>query len=101
MTDQKEASELVNPHHSSTVNLLRQRAAIELRVPRSGLEWLDAMINESRRLDYAGNALVGILTSEQCHPKSEHRCSNDDLVDCSFEIANAMLSESVKEAGDE
>lgn len=30
---------------------LRQHAAIELRVPNSGLAWLDTMIVESRRLD--------------------------------------------------
>ncbi len=31
---------------------LRVFAAIRLRVPDSGLPWLDEMIRESRRLDY-------------------------------------------------
>jgi hypothetical protein len=30
---------------------LRIHAAIQLRVPRSGIPWLDRMIRESRRLD--------------------------------------------------
>ena len=39
----------------------REFAAIAFRVPDSGLAWLDAMIVEARRLDYAGQALKGIL----------------------------------------
>ena len=36
---------------------LRQYAAIKLRVPDSGLDWLDAMIQESRRDEFAGHAM--------------------------------------------
>ena len=37
---------------------LRQYAAIKLKVPDSGEEWLDDMIRESRRLDHAGQFIA-------------------------------------------
>jgi len=51
---------------------LRQYAAIRLKVPQSGLPWLDEMINEARRDAFAGQALAGLLAdpsvtaSEKC-----------------------------------
>ncbi|OHC82897.1 MAG: hypothetical protein A3G73_02570 [Rhodospirillales bacterium RIFCSPLOWO2_12_FULL_67_15] len=41
---------------------LRQYAAIKLRVPDSGLAWLDEMILASRRAEYAGLAMQGLLS---------------------------------------
>jgi 5,10-methylenetetrahydrofolate reductase len=40
---------------------LRQYAAIHLKVPQSGLPWLDEMINEARRDAFARQALAGLL----------------------------------------
>ena len=40
---------------------LRQYAAIKLRVPDSGEPWLDAMITESLRNEFAAAALQGML----------------------------------------
>ena len=40
---------------------LRQYAAIKLRVPDSGEEWLDEMIRKSLRDEFAGKAMEGIL----------------------------------------
>ena len=40
---------------------LRQYAAIKLRVPDSGVEWLDKMIETSLRNDLAAKALQGLL----------------------------------------
>lgn len=44
---------------------LRQHAAIELRVPDSGIDWIDAMIRESNReamrADLAGQALPALI----------------------------------------
>ncbi|MHA7813230.1 MAG: hypothetical protein ACX94C_07565 [Phycisphaerales bacterium] len=37
---------------------LRQYAAIQLRVPNSGTDWLDEMIRESKRDEFAGQALA-------------------------------------------
>ena len=42
----------------------REAAAIALCVPDSGLAWLDTMIVEARRLDYAGQALIGVLSKD-------------------------------------
>jgi hypothetical protein len=65
---------------------LRQYAAIKLRVPDSGTDWLDDMIREGRRMDYAGQALAGSLAN-----------SNDDFNEPPTKWANAnadaMLAE--------
>ena len=42
---------------------LRQYAAIKLRVPESGLAWLDEMILASRRAEYAVLAMQGFLAN--------------------------------------
>lgn len=42
---------------------LREYAAIKLRVPDSGCGWLDEMIRKSLRDSFAGQALVGLITS--------------------------------------
>jgi hypothetical protein len=39
---------------------LRQYAAINLRVPDSGTDWLDAMILEAKRDDIAGQAMIAL-----------------------------------------
>ena len=39
---------------------LRQYAAIKLRVPESGVKWLDAMIRESRKQDHVGLLIARI-----------------------------------------
>lgn len=41
---------------------LRQYAAIKLRVPQSGDDWLDSMILEARRLDAAEKAMQAYFT---------------------------------------
>lgn len=40
---------------------LRQYAAIKLRIPDSGIDWLDKMIVKSKRDDLAAQALQGML----------------------------------------
>lgn len=42
---------------------LRQYAAIKLRVPNSGTDWLDAMIVEAKRDELAAKAMQGLLAS--------------------------------------
>jgi hypothetical protein len=46
---------------------LRQYAAIKLRVPDSGEEWLDDMIRKSLRDEFAGNAAQGLLANTDSH----------------------------------
>ena len=43
---------------------LRINAAIQLRVPNSGIEWLDKMITKAKRDEFASQAMLGILSSE-------------------------------------
>jgi hypothetical protein len=42
---------------------LRQYAAIKLKVPDSGTEWLDAMIEQSLLDDFAAKAMQGWISS--------------------------------------
>lgn len=44
---------------------LRAYAAIQLRVPASGIDWLDAMIQQARRDDFAGRALAGMAANDK------------------------------------
>ena len=40
---------------------MRQYAAIHLRVPNSGADWLDDMIAEAREMDAAERAMQGLI----------------------------------------
>lgn len=42
---------------------LREYAAIKLRVPDSGTDWLDAMIEKSLLNEFAGKALQALITA--------------------------------------
>jgi hypothetical protein len=71
--------------HSEWGITTRQYAAIKLRVPMSGDAELDAMILESRRLDYAGQALTGMLVNGGAG-SWDHDAQN------AYTAANAMLA---------
>jgi hypothetical protein len=49
--------------HFSHGMTLRQYAAIKLKVPDSGDDWLDDMIRKSLRDDFAAKAMQGMLAS--------------------------------------
>jgi hypothetical protein len=51
----------VVPHGGMT---LRQYAAIKLKVPDSGDDWLDDMIRKSLRDEFAAKAMQGMLASD-------------------------------------
>ena len=61
---------------------LRQYAAIKLRVPNSGTDWLDEMIRQSLRDELAGKAMQRILSGGLAS-----RLSFDDA----YLLADAML----------
>lgn len=63
---------------------LRQYAAIKLKVPNSGTDWLDAMIVESQRDKFAEKAMQGLLASDV-------QAKLNDFAKYSYEIADAML----------
>ena len=65
---------------------LRQYAAIKLRVPDSGTGWLDDMIRDARRMDYAGQALAGILANPS------RLDSIDNTTGGAYTIADAMIA---------
>jgi hypothetical protein len=67
-----------------------QYAAIHLKVPRSGDPEIDAMIRESRRADFAGKALSGMMSTES-HGISF--TSVPEVVKRSFAFADAMIAE--------
>ena len=64
---------------------LRQYAAIELRVPNSGLPWLDDMIRESQRDALAGQALAGMCADPEFGETSR------SMAQIAYAHADAML----------
>jgi hypothetical protein len=71
---------------------LTQYAAIHLKVPMSGDPELDEMIRESRRLDFAGQALAGMLAESDSTvlPSGETVTSFISL--CALEYADGLLA---------
>lgn len=67
---------------------LRQYAAIHLRVPNSGTDWLDAMIVEAKRDELAAKAMQAYFTDPNARFGS-------DVVEAgsqaAYRIADAML----------
>jgi hypothetical protein len=70
---------------------LRAYAAIQLRQPNSGIDWLDDMIRNARRDDLAGQALMGLLsTMETDHPF--YKFPTRLMASLSCDYADAMLA---------
>ena len=69
---------------------LREYAAIKLRVPDSGEAWLDNMIRESLRDEFAEKAMEGMITS---WPTSGDRIEHIPTVaKKAYHFAGAMLA---------
>jgi hypothetical protein len=62
-------------------------AAIHLKVPRSGDPGIDAMIRESRRAEFAGQIMAGMLAWEKTKVDPEGES------EVAFAFADAMLAE--------
>lgn len=80
---------------------LREYAAIKLRVPNSGTDWLDAMIERSRMMDFAQFAMPEVMKEwwDNREKTSESSFDEDtDIMasDC-FLMAEAMLKASKEE----
>ncbi len=67
---------------------LRQYAAIELKVPDSGEEWLDDMIRQSLRNEFAAKAMQGLLSACEGWTPPAH---GDELSKRAYTFADAML----------
>lgn len=65
---------------------LRQYAAIHLRVPSSGTDWLDAMILEAKRDEVAAKAMESMMTQWATHPQVSREYAIN-----AYEQADAML----------
>lgn len=83
---------------------LRHYAAIALRVPDSGLDWLDKMITERLRDDLAAAALQGLLAwpggEKTNHEKfSAHTLPPSMVAEISYDYANDLLLEREKWRG--
>ena len=66
---------------------LRQYAAIKLRVPNSGADWLDEMIRTSLRDDLAAKAMQGI-----CAHHDTWGLPDAGIATKAYVIADAMLA---------
>jgi hypothetical protein len=82
----EDGCELVRTQHGGMT--LREYAAIKLRVPDSGTDWLDDMIREARRMDYAGQALAGIIA----HPSNQDNEGGAFFARMAYAAADAMLA---------
>jgi hypothetical protein len=71
-----------NPHRTDMTGMtLRQYAAIKLKVPNSGTDWLDDMIRQSLKDDFAAKAML----------RTSVNTSYEDLAKTAYKIADAML----------
>jgi len=57
-----QASDVAGSYDADPGITVQQYAAIKLRVPNSGCGWLDEMITESLRNEFAAAALTGLMT---------------------------------------
>jgi hypothetical protein len=74
---------------------LRQYAAIKLKVPDSGTDWLDDMIRKSLRDDFAAKAMQAFISAYPCQAiDSEDGGTPVDpqsIAGDAYDVADAML----------
>lgn len=80
----------------------RQYAAIKLRVPDSGDEWLDVMIRTSLRDEFAGKAMQAMASDMQRVINMVEHCKKfgvsyaQDLASQAYDCADVMIAERAK-----
>ena len=72
--------------HFSEGMTLRQYAAIKLKVPDSGTDWLDDMITKSLQNDFAAKAMQAMVTDSGWQGGT---CKT--VASVAYEMADAML----------
>ena len=79
---------------------LRQYAAIKLRVPNSGTDWLDEMIRQSLRDELAAKAMQGLISNDQDYEVwgdwiengfEDRQSIVNVYAEAAYEIAGALL----------
>lgn len=78
------------PHEITGGLSKREYAAIKLRVPDSGTEWLDAMISASLRDEIAAKALQGYIASRE--PEIDLIEAASSIATGCYKLADAMLT---------
>ena len=73
-------------HPIETGMTLRQYAAIKLRVPSSGTDWLDEMIRQSLRDELAAKAMQAMVSAEFAEPFRPSGWKDE-----AYKMADAML----------
>ena len=79
---------------------LRAYAAIRLRVPDSGEDWLDKTIRRARRDEFAGQALAG-MTNQTDNTIGDPTAGWDLFSRAAYQAADAMEAESDQRALEE
>jgi hypothetical protein len=86
--------EIEKTRHVQPGMTLRQYAAIKLRVPNSGTDWLDDMIVASIRNDFAAKAMqshVAIGFVAMCGAGHQEGEINKAIAKASYDMADAMI----------
>jgi hypothetical protein len=84
-------------YEAETGMSLRAYAAIKLRVPDSGIDWLDDMIRQAKRDDFAGQALIAVLVKMQGNAGSAEEVGEFSSK-VALSISDAMLAAREAEA---
>jgi len=64
---------------------LRQYAAIKLKVPDSGLDWLDEMIVKAKRMEIAGQAVMRTVPNKKIGPDA------NKIASYAYEISDSII----------
>ena len=87
-----------NPHRTDMTGMtLRQYAAIKLKVPDSGTDWLDDMICQSLKDDFAAKAMQGIVSQDGDLCDANYG-EPSGIAYAAYHLADAMLKARVKNA---
>lgn len=70
---------------------LREYAAIKLRVPESGTDWLDEMIRKSMRDEFAAKAMPIAWEAYDKGYTGQPECVEQSIAHHAYQIADAML----------
>lgn len=77
-----------NPHRTDQTGMsLREYAAIKLKVPESGTDWLDNMILQSLKDEFAAKAMQALLSD----PDWRHDADFEDTAYAAYMMTDAML----------
>ena len=71
----------------------RAYAAIHLRVPNSGLEWLDEMIREAMRQEFAAKAMEAMVASYRTIVRGKENAQSESEADVSYPMRDLIVDQ--------